>query len=366
MSFNIRSIREVSDSPNDKFVSHLAYRISKLANEQQTQELENKEDIYSSGQDVDSVVKLHSDLISTKTFTFDVDYYPPLEPDFDKLRLWIRGINLGNDLSDFAMRNLFSSIRIHGDPILVDGSPHDDGISTGGFKSLALRMNSGTDTEADFIEVDGPTSTLNASEGLSGGVSFFMRFRVFDLSQDQGSDITLFEKTDNNPITDGIRVNISESGRLKVTFKHSDTIYAWQTATNTIAIDTVYDMWITYKVSDNSIHIYINNVDQSLTSHAGNDFHSDTSNFDYYIFRRGVGTNEGYVYGDLYDFRVYREKIVSAAEVGYMYTNKWTISDIDFGHVMIADYYAPYEEGVISVTPPSFTSSSFTSTSFTQ
>jgi len=59
------------------------------------------------------------------------------------------------------------------------------------------------------------------------------------------------------------------------------------------------------------------------------------------VFGRGGTSTNGFVYGDLYDFRVYREYVVSGTEVGYMYTNKWTIANIPFGQVMITDYYAP-------------------------
>jgi len=67
------------------------------------------------------------------------------------------------------------------------------------------------------------------------------------------------------------------------------------------------------------------------------------------------------VEGDLYDFRHYHEKVVSATEVGYMNTNKWTIVNIPFGQVLVADYWATYE----SLSALSYTSASYTSASYT-
>ena len=112
MSFNLRDIREVSDEPLTKFVSHLAYRIQKLAMEQQTQELENKEDIYSNGQDVDTVLRFHS-LTSTKIFDFSLPFYPPLEPDLDKNTIWIQGHNMIHHLVMHYLKTLVMITSLH-------------------------------------------------------------------------------------------------------------------------------------------------------------------------------------------------------------------------------------------------------------
>src|ERR1044071_5686491 len=123
--FNIRSLREIHSDENGKFVNTLAKRVSTYLNKQQTDKLENKEDIYSAGQDVESVVKFHS-LISTKRFTFDKEYFPPTEPDGQYLQTWVRGTNTGNNLLDWSG---FDEERSHnlivGDPMLIDGTPFD-------------------------------------------------------------------------------------------------------------------------------------------------------------------------------------------------------------------------------------------------
>src|SRR6476619_3804456 len=99
--FSIRNIREISNDPLTKFTNQIAKKLAKFTNKQETDKLENKEDVYSNGQDIDTVVKIHS-LNSTKRFTFDTPYYPPTEHDNDKVKVWLRADNLGNTLDDIS------------------------------------------------------------------------------------------------------------------------------------------------------------------------------------------------------------------------------------------------------------------------
>ncbi len=329
MSFNLRNIREVSNSPNDKFISHLAKKISDFANAQQTQDLENKEDIYSAGQDVESVLKLHS-LNSSKRFEFNLPYFPPLEPDLSNLRLWIRGINLGNRISEISGFNRVNSIE--GDPILIDGTPHDDGIHTGGTKSTALRFNRpGSSSEnQDYIILDMTgTTSMNILNAGSPGKSYFMRFRVSSLAQQDGSDRRLFEMTDDATPNNGIVVKLTTSGKVNVQIVKGGTNTVRETPSSTILVDTVYDLWITYTISGNDIDVYVNGVDQTLTTPSATNWHQDLSNTNMYIFRRGAGTDEGYVSGDLYDFRIYDGKVVNYNAIGTSVSFDGTNDSID-------------------------------------
>jgi hypothetical protein len=80
------------------------------------------------------------------------------------------------------------------------------------------------------------------------------------------------------------------------------------------------------------------------------------------LLRRGGGSDSGHVYGDLYDFLLYREKVLSSTEVTRHFTNKWTTANIAFGEVAVSNYTASYSVVVAGV---SFTATSFSSTSFT-
>ena len=359
MSFNLRSIREISDDQTTKLLSHLAKKASDFANAQSTQDLENKEDIYSNAQDVDAVVKLHSDLIGTKNFTFDVQYYPPTEPDGDKIKLWLKGSNMGNSLTDWS--GFDNENTIHGDPVLIDGTPFDYGTNDGGVKSICLRFNRPNSQyeNEEYLQI---TDVAAMRVPPASSFSIFMRFRPKSIEQQGGQSVTLFEKIDDSTPNNGMMLQISDTGRLYWIVKESGVVYAQQTAAGTISIDTVYDVWVTYNGTGNAQKVYVNNVDQTLTTYAGAvNWQSDLTNFDLFIGKRGEGSN-GHLYMDFYDWMYNRDHVVTASEVGYHYTNKWTTANIPFGQVMISDYYAT-SSAVPSVF--GYTTTGFTTTGYT-
>ncbi len=362
MSGQIRNIREIPGDSLAKFTNEISRRLSRFLTKGQIDQLEDREDIYIDGQDFDRVVKLHTDLNAQTQFLFNKQYFPPTEPDNNKLRLWVRGTNLGNEIRDYS--ELDKDIDLLGDAILVDGAPHDDGIKTNGIKSIALRMNRPTsETEnQEFINVaHAPSLSVN---GITTGISYFIRFRVFSIAEQAVWKRTLFQKTDDDdPPADAVKLEISDTGRLQFTLRRAGTDYKYETAASTITTNTVYDVWCTYANAANEVHIYVNNVDKSLSVLGGTPiWRSEATDHNLSIFHRGQGDGNGFVYGDLYDFRLYREKVISATEVSRLNTNKWTIADIPFGQVLITNYWATYAE---SGSIDSFTSASFTATSFT-
>jgi len=356
MSFNLRDIREVSDEPLTKFVSHLAYRIQKLAMEQQTQELENKEDIYSNGQDVDTVLRFHS-LTSTKIFDFSLPFYPPLEPDLDKNTIWLQGHNMGNSTRDLSCFN--NNNWISGDPIIIDGSPFDYGIHTGGTKSLALRFNrvdgSGLDHETVYREHIGISHDTRIILDGSSSMTWFFRVRPLSTGLDEGKRRTIYLKCDqtgttNSDIIDAVRFSIDNiNKRLVIQIKRSSTFYSKETAINKFTANNVYDCFITFNAG--TIHCYLSKTgdtsmtDETLsTSSYTEEWGPDLSNREARLFKRGPGANDGAFHGDFYDFKIYRNYTVSQTDANRHRINKWSISDIPFGQVMITDYYSTYRE----------------------
>lgn len=338
MSFNLRNIREISNDPLSKFTDQLSRKISKFITSQQQDNLENKEDIYSDGQDVDSVLKFHS-LNSTKTFNFDTIYYPPTEPDLNKLKLWIKGDNIGNTVNDIS--GYSNTGELFGDPMLLDGTPFDYGIHTAGTKSICLRLNrptSGLENQ-EYIEV--PDDAMLQVSGIATGISIFIRFRLGSIANQGSKRRTLYTKLDDTTPNNLICITVSDIGELGFWVKRAGTDYLKKTAASTIAADTVYECWFTYAVSGNTQHIYVNNVDKTLSADITQTLPDSLTNYDAHIFWRGR-TDGGHTYGDLYDIELFREKVVSAAEVGYHYTNKWTIANIPFGQVMVNNYWATY------------------------
>jgi hypothetical protein len=94
--------------------------------------------------------------------------------------------------------------------------------------------------------------------------------------------------------------------------------------------------------------------------------HTTLTNFDLYVFRRGLGEDGGFVYGDFYDLKYYPEYVVSDLDVQRHFVNKWTISNIAFGQVMITNYWATFGAGGVIIPPGlcSFSETSFSPISF--
>lgn len=358
-SFSLRNIREISNDPLTKFTNEIAKKLSKFLTQNQIDQLEDKEDIYSDGQDLETVVKYHDELQSQKQFTFDVQYYPPFEPDGEFVTCWIRGDNLGNDINDIS--GFDNHGELYGEPILVDGTPFDYGIHDFGVKSIALRLNRPTSDYVNEEHISIPDHASLQISGITTGMTYFLRFKVGSIADQDGFGRTLFEKIDDSTPNNGIRVLLSSTGRLIVRIKRGGTEYNSQTATSTIAADTVYEVFITYAVSGNVTHIYVNNVDKSLTDPgASSNWHTPLTNHDLAIFYRGGTSENGHTYGDLYDFMIYKEMVLSATQVSRHFTNKWTVENYPFGEVMVTNYYAPYIEAFQSFTSTSFTSGGFT------
>ena len=316
MSFNIRNVRQISDDPSTKFANDLAKKVSKFLASQQLDKLENKEDIYSNAQDVGTVIKFHT-LNSTKYFDGSIIYYPTFEPDYDKLELWLRGKNTGNELPDLS--ELGRVTNVVGDPILIDGTPLDMGIYTGGTKSYALtfnRPNSEFENE-EYLVVDASAISSLGVTSFSTGKSYFIRVRMKDLATQGGKDRRLFEKTDDSTPNNGIQVRVKSDGKVWVLLKKGGTEYKNETAAGTIVVNNVYDIVITFTVSGSVMHVYVNGVDKTLTTASDTtNWHAQLSDQDMYLFARGPTDTDGHSYADFYDFRVYDEKVLTSNSVG--------------------------------------------------
>ena len=320
----------------------------------------DNEDIFTNAQIMETAVKYHSELSSTHKFTFTKNYYPPFEPDGNQVKLWLRGNNTGNTTKDFSGFNHTASI--YGDPTLVDGTI-DLGIHDGGaVKSITRRMNRPTSDYENLEWLQVPDHTDIQFATAATGFSIFIRFRLFSLADQNGRSPTIFEKIDDSTPNNAVMLQAKSDGKLLFIVKKGGTTTAKETAVSTVTTNTVYDVFITFTVSGTVEHIYVNGVDKTLTTFAGAvNWQTTLTNHDLFIFRRGLGTDEGYVYGDFYDFKVYLNRIVNQTEVTQHQTNKWSISNIPFGQVMITNYSATY----VVVSIPSFDTISFDSTSFT-
>ena len=160
-------------------------------------------------------------------------------------------------------------------------------------------------------------------------------------------------------------LQVKSDGRVVFIVKIGGVTTAKETGMALTPPFSVYDVFVTYAVSGPTIHIYVNGVDQSLNNFTGTvNWQTTLTNHDMYIFQRGAGSNAGFVNGDLYVFKYYKEMVVSSTQVTNHWTNKITISPTAFGECMITNYWATFGGAGVIPTLCSFSSTSFSSTSF--
>lgn len=340
MSTDFRGLRPASNDPLLQLFTELQKRFAKFITGQQVDLIDSEnEDIYADGQDIDTAIKYHSELSSTHLFNFLPSYFPPFGPDGNVVKTWLRGTNTGNTIKDVS--GFDHTATIYGDPTLVNGTIDLGIFAGGGIKSIAMRMNRPTSNYenaewlqvADHADLQLPSGTI--------GFSIFVRVRFKSIAQQGGRDATIFEKIDDSTPNNAMMLKCGDHGNLIFVVKKAGVVTAKMTADLTITLDTVYDIFVTFTVSGNVEHIYVNGVDKTLTAFAGViNWQTALTNHDLFIFRRGLDAQEGHVYGDFYDFKTYKDRVLTQTEITRHQTNKWSISNIAFGQVMITDYWA--------------------------
>jgi hypothetical protein len=263
---------------------------------------------------------------------------------------------MGDSTRDLSCFNNYN--WIDGDPIIIDGDPFDYGIHTGGTKSVALRFNrvdgSGFDHGFDKEHMGIEHDTRIRLDG-SSSMTWFFRVRPLSTGLDEGKRRTIYLKCDqtgttNSDVLDAVRFSIDPiNKRLVIQIKRDSTFYSKETAINKFTSGNVYDIFITY--NGGTIHCYLaktgdtSMTDETLsTSGYTEEWGPDLSDRSARLFKRGPNSNDGAFHGDFYDFKIYRNYTVSQTDANRHWTNKWSISDIPFGQVMITDYYSTYIE----------------------
>jgi len=360
VSIDFRGLKPRSDDPLAQVFTELQKKVAKFITSQQTDLIDSdNEDIYTDGQDMDSVIKYHSELSSQQLFSFDKKFFPP--SDAVMVKGWWRSLDLGNEVKDRSSNN--HTAQLYGDPTLVDGTI-DLGIHTKGTKSIARRMNRPTSEFQNLEWMQIPDHADFRISSLTTGISIFTRVRFQGLDVNGNRDPTIFEKLDDSTPNNAYMLQAKSDGRLVFIVKKGGTTYAKETTAPTVASGAVYDIWAVFDIADNSIHIYVDGTERAVSNFAGTvNWQTTLTNHDLFVFRRGLGDDGGFVYGDFYDLKYYPEYVVSNLDVQYHFNNKWTITNIPFGHVMITNYWATF--GTTPATPLcSFSESSFTTTSF--
>jgi hypothetical protein len=373
-SFNLRNIREGSgNAPLEKEVNRIARVVARNLASQQIDLVDEPEDIFPSGIDVETSVKFHDELTSANQFYFDKAYYPCNEPDYNKVQLMLKGKSQGNLLKDFSGYGRHATEI--GEPILVDGGPFDPGFFDFGVKSRALRFNRPTSQYAEKEYLTVPDATGIRISGATSGISYMFRYRPMSLESQEGNfDPRVFEKTDDNTPNYGVQVRHNSEGRYKIVIKYNGTEIIKHSATGTIVAGNVYTHFLTFNPTGNVVKLYRciepgnTLVDVTLSDTTfGVNWHSDLTgpkSKQLTIFNRSTGSEgEGDVYADFYNLYIYRQKIVSSTEAQNLFTNKITIYPQPYGQCMVTNHCATNH--IVAGPTGSFTDASFTTGSFT-
>jgi hypothetical protein len=345
-SNNLRNIREGSGSaPLEKEVSRLAKLWIAKETKAQIDQVDEPEDRFPSGVDDETAVHINDELISTSQLSHDRTYRVTYEPDYNKVTLMLKGKSLGNTLKDYS--GFDNHATIYGEPLLVDGGPFDRGWFTGGPKSIAMRFNRPTSDYVNEEYMKIPDATNLQVLGITTGISYMFRFRIFDLAPQAGINRTLFEKIDDSTPNNGAMVQLQSNGKLLLMMKIGGNIIPKESPIGTIVTNKPYTAFFTYAVSGDACHIYLKDesnpldtgTDLTLSAYGGSvNWQSTLTDHSMQIFRRGPGSN-GYLYGDFYDMYVYREQVISQTEAFNFFENKLTIYPQDFGGCIVPNHW---------------------------
>src|SRR5215510_3873194 len=231
MSQDIRGLWSPSTDPQTRFMTAVANKLTKFLTQNQVEAVENdNEDIYSNCVDVESAVKFHT-FNGQHLFQFNKQYYPTFEPDFDKVKCWIRARGVGNTLKDLSGFN--NTAYLQGDPLLVDGK-QDIGCNTAGIKSLAIRFNRPTSPYANLEYAYITDSSNTQIDDLTVGFSEFMKFKVYSIADQGGLSPTLWGKIDDSTPNNGRMLQIRNNGALLYVVVDGGTTYTALTPSDTI------------------------------------------------------------------------------------------------------------------------------------
>lgn len=333
MSF--QTFRKHTSSRQNERIKMLLARLEKFEAEQNP--IEN-EGLIAKGFTDRSRMSYHDELTFTKLSNLSDDLVRmPIEPDGDKFGLWYTFDEL-TSLSDKSFFNHVGELfGIAACGALAEGV--NEGIGAGG--TICMKFDGST----NYVKTT--TSSHLQLADQSTGINFFMRFKPTDLNGVH----TLFEKLDDTTPSYAYKVMIMD-GDLIFMVKYDDLYYIIGTGAGVIANNTWYDGWFRFDVSTLESSIYLNNTLYNAgqggggysrqgfstagfsTGYINLEFGDITLNGTSLIIGNGVNL-DSYFSGYIQDFRVWNNMLVSSTQIGYMWTNKVSISNIAFEKVAV-------------------------------
>lgn len=327
MSF-IYEARRWSGNVNDK-IRNLSNKFAQYVTSQISQEGEDIT-IVTEGRLAEDILKYcDEDLNYGKMLDLPPANYPPEEPDGDKCKLYIHGDGFGRTIPDLSMFNHhFNNRGIFRIQRGID-------IGNGGSYELVFDGRSCSPWmphHADFAQ-----STLTV------GFSILFRFMPFKLSQTGGVNQTILcKKEDANHF---FTFDILPDGRLFWLLRDNNVVYPLVTPAGLITANYAphYEVVATFDHATNTPKLYVNNVLYTTTDNGITYVTSPDTHFKLGNNSALVTPPAGEEYPEIADSKLYcgtlqfvkfwRDKVLTAQQVGYHYTNKLTIANIAFGQV---------------------------------
>lgn len=311
-------------------------------------------------------------------------YQMPMEPDGDKLTLWLRFLKPGPGGSGYYDESGSANHAIldSGSPSAVAGPSTPTGVSTA---MPGIRFDGVDDT------ISVPNNSVINTQTASSAVGFSVSFNIYpiSLSQHGGFNRIIACKTDDN-VTDrqwGWMIWLEPNGNLYFHVRIANVLY---TASKSFAFPSVnkwYRVFCTFNRSTATPRVYVDgtlSTDPVSAYVGGLTLPSVSTNL--YIGSNDI-QGRSYFSGSISDFRFWREKVVIQAEIDNIQGNGLSISFTPYvGRAGVGNFLpetattppppppggGPPPPPTVPPPPPppptttriSFTDTSFTTTSF--
>ena len=345
-------IRKASNNKTARTVKELANRYQKLYT--QNVEIED-ESLIDQGRSTKGRVVLDNKLQYTQKVTTIPAFYVPVEPDYQYLTFWIKGNHVGYHIED---KSLFDNV------VTTNNSKHWCLVDAGGLNVGYLGTYQGV-SSCPCWQLDGETDSGQVADhtrlqvkASTVGISITAWVKIADFTQYQGTNRRIVAKKDDTD--NAYTLFITSTNKAVFTVKFAATEYKVETPA-TLAANTWYFIAATFDSATPTAKIYLN-ATVSTTAFTGSVTYPYV-NTNLQLFGNG---NDGHL-GDKGDFsgwvrdiRIWKEKVLTATEIGYFNTNKNSISNIPLGGVTIAGFtWVPADMALSSFTTTSFTTTSF-------
>ena len=341
MSSSFNTIRKHTSDPNALRIKLLAQELAKQRSDNTERDLES-EDIRSQGRMDHSTIKINDERLKFLT-TIPVNndpYHMPMEPDGDKLKLWLMLDHLGTKVKDAS--GFGHDGNLHGHPTM-----HRSNLDMGFMQTSASPAFPAMSFNTALDSVGNPTGehiqVINHPDiqfsQFSNGFSIAFRFNCVDFSFDTSSGsfnrrfASKQDDTNNHwvvvfDVTGDIDFQVTDGGTL------------YKRDFDALQLNTWYQVVMTYDpnagaTSADRIKIYVDGVEGSSAS--GVTLIPPPSNIkNLYIASRTSST--GFFRGFIQDFRIYMDKVLTQSEVTNLNTNELSITDIPKGRVFVINY----------------------------